>query len=206
MNETILKKIDSYSDLYLPLKQQAYKYINNNSNISKNKTLNIFHRPWVAPLNWGIKFFEKAKLNWFEIFQEKTNKKIPNFYKEFLMEINGCFIYDLSLYGLTPSIYTKGLLDRSQSQCHDIGSANSTWIHSYEIEQDCFYFGGRAYNFEENVGYFCNKENKIISILKNGKIVSEWNTFTDLLLEEIPLAEKMMLREIPQDVKIRIEN
>lgn len=51
---TLTEKIDSLPDEYISLKQQARKYLRNNSNVDKNETVNIFHRPWEAPFNWGL--------------------------------------------------------------------------------------------------------------------------------------------------------
>lgn len=167
--EILLAKINAYPDEYLSIKRQAKKYISNNSSLDKDDTLKIFHRPWVAPLNWGIRFYKGADGKWLEEYENRTQTTIPNAYKKFLLTINGCFIYDLSLFGLTPSIYSKGTLDRSELQCHDLISANKDWIREYPLNQDYFHFGGHAYTYEENVGYFFH-ENKIKSLLRVAKL------------------------------------
>ena len=200
----LISKIDDYPDEYLPIKRQAKKYHRNKSTIDNNKTLNIFHRPWVAPFNWGLLLYQGADENLIEQFEQKTQKIIPSFYKNFLVSINGCFIYDLSLFGLTPSIYLKDTLDRSQLQCHDLSLANKDWIFDYKVDKSCFYFGSRAYTYGENVGYFFG-DNKIKSIKVNGKTVKEWMDFTDFLSDEIKETEKIMLTEIPKDVKVLVD-
>jgi hypothetical protein len=196
----LISQIDAYPDEYLPIKSQAKKYLRNNSTIDVNKTLNIFHRPWVAPFNWGLKLYSATDKNWIDEFEQKAQKTIPGYYKNFLLTINGCFIYDLSLYGLPPSIYQKGTLDRSQLQCHDLIIANQDWINEYKVPKNYFHFGSRAYTYDENIGYFFDN-NKIKSIRGNGKIVKEWADFSDFLSDEIKEAEKVMIKEMPKDFK-----
>ena len=94
----------------------------------------------------------------------------------------------------------KGTLDRSQLQCHDLIIANQDWINEYKVPQSYFHFGSRAYAYDENIGYFFDN-NKIRSIRGNGKIVNEWTGFSDFLSDEIKEAEKIMIKEIPKEVK-----
>lgn len=197
-----LKKIDKK---YPAISHQCYRYIENNSKIDENNNINIFHRPWVAPQNWGIKLFDSVKSKWIKDFKTRTEKSIPDFYKDFLKISNGGFIYDLSLYGLPPSIYTKGVLSRSVLQCHDLTSANNSWIVEYDIDKDSFYFGGRAYTFDENVGYFY-KKNEILCARKNGEIIAKWNDFNDFINDEVKEAEKMMQDKTPENTEIIISN
>jgi hypothetical protein len=199
--EDLASKIDNYSDEYLAIKRQAKKYLRNNSAIDDNNTLNIFHRPWVAPFNWGLNLYKGADKQWLEQFEQETKKIIPTFYKTFLLAINGCFVYDLSLFGLPPSLYLNQTLDRSQLQCHDLGSANTNWIYEYRVDKNSFHFGNRAYTHDENLGYFFY-DNKIKSIITNGRTVSQWDNYSDFLNDEINEAERMMLKEVPKQIKI----
>lgn len=164
MVDKIKKRLKKIDDKYPAISAQCHKYIENNSKIDENNNINIFHRPWVAPQNWGIKLFESVNSKWIKDFKTRTEKSIPDFYKDFLKISNGGFIYDLSLYGLPPSIYTKGVLSRSMLQCHDLTSANNNWIVEYDIDRNSFYFGGRAHTFEENVGYFFHKNEIILHL------------------------------------------
>jgi len=202
--ERILQKVDSYSGDYLALKNQAKKYLRNNSIIDNSETLNILHRPWVAPFNWGLRLYNGADKNWPDQFEQKTLRAIPDFYKDFLLEINGCFIYDLSLFGLTPSIFSKGTLDRTQLQCHDLLTANTDWIQNYKVDKRNFHFGGRSYTFSENIGYFFDG-NEIKALRSNGRTIKSWQSFSVFLDEEIREAEKIMIKGIPKAVKISKE-
>ncbi len=194
-------KIDSLPDEYLAIKKQALKYLPNNSNINEIGTLNIFHRPWIARLNWGLMLCKGAEIKWFAQYRELTKKEIPEFYINFLRVINGCFIYDIALAGLTPSIFMKGTLDRSILQCHDLTTANINWIKEYEVDRKCFHFGGRNYSPTENLGYFFD-DDKIMAILPNGNIINEWTNYFYFLFDEIELAEQKALKNIPNGTNI----
>lgn len=195
--ENISEIIDSYSDKYFAIKQQARKYILNGSNVDDKERLNILHRPWVAPLNWGLMIYKGTSKQVLCEFQYDIQINIPAFYKEFLENFNGCFLYDISFYGIIKS------LTRSYLQCHSLETANTRWIHEYKVDKSYFHFGGAEYNDEENVGYFYDG-NKIISIRKNGEIVGEWNDFSVFLNDEISKSEKKMLKDIPQSINLQI--
>ncbi|GEO02950.1 hypothetical protein AAE02nite_06140 [Adhaeribacter aerolatus] len=204
MVDQIKKQLEGINTKYPAIAHQCLKYIENNSNIDNNNTIKIFHRPWLAPQNWGIKLFEPIRISWNKDFQERTNRVIPDFYEDFLKTTNGGFIYDLSLYGLPPSLYNSGLLSRALLQCHDLTSANNSWIINYEIEREHFHFGGRAYTFDENVGYFYRKD-EIISIRQNGETINKWYDFNGFLKDEIEKAEEMMKEEILDNTNIIIK-
>jgi hypothetical protein len=182
---------------------QANKYLENNSSINE-LVLNILHRPWIARLNWGLMLYKGANVNWFIEFKERTGKEIPKFYIDFLKSINGGFIYDISLYGLTPSLYNSGKLNRSILQCHDLTTANNNWIRGYEVDPNLFHFGGRSYKDDENVGYFFDKQ-KILCYRKNGELINEWDTFSKMLSDEIKIAEQKMLDEVPKEIELTIK-
>ena len=193
--ETIYKIIDSYPDEYLAIKKQARKYIQNDSNIDDNETVNILHRPWVARLNWGLMLYKSADIPKIRQAENLIKKPIPEFYKNFLTKINGCFLYDISMFGLIPS------LTRSFLQCHDLTTANIDWIKEYDFDQSFFHFGSGHYSYEENTGYFYG-QNKIISVRKNGKFVNEWTNFSDFLNDELVRAENKMLKGVPSETKL----
>ena len=196
-------RIENIPDEYFAIKRQAIKYLQNNSSIDNKKTLNIFHRPWVASLNWGIMLYQGVEFPWIKKFEEITGKIIPPFYQKFLLSMNGCFIHDIALNGIAPSVYSDGILNRSYLECHDLALANKTWIKEYAVDENYFHFGGRSYNDNEIIGYF-SKEDKIMLIRKNGMIIKEWFNFSVFLEEEIKIAELQMLKEIPKKSNVII--
>lgn len=177
-----------------PIKEQANKYFDNYSRLREDGAVQIFRRPWIAPLNFGLVIFPPVYEKWLNEFYMQTGIEIPSLYKHILLNVNGCFVYDFSLYGLPKSVYTEGLLDRSYLQQYDLGSANMYWKHEYKIDNSWFYIGGRHYSFEENLGYFLNG-NEIFSVRKNGTVLNIWTDFNDFLIEEIRIVEQNMIRE-----------
>jgi len=198
----IIDRIQTWPVELEPIKIQVKKYLENNSTIDE-VVLNILHRPWVASLNWGLMLYSGADAEWFLEFERKTQKVIPGFYQNFLQLINGGFIYGISMYGLTPSIYNKGVLKRTILQCHDLTTANTSWIHNYDVDPMLFHFAGRTYSRQENIGYFFDGDN-ILSIRKNGEVLNQWTNLGDMLFDEIETVEKMMLEKVPENTNLKI--
>jgi hypothetical protein len=192
--------LDKLSNDCSPIVKQAQKYFDGDSKIRKDGAAEIFRRPWIAELNYGLWLFPPAEKKWLDSFTEQNNKPIPNLYQELLLELNGCFVYDFSLYGLPESIYTNGLLDRSTTQPLDLGTANRNWIREFNVDPDLFHIGGRSLSSSENTGYFIDG-GKILSIRTSGEIINTWNTIFDFLNTEIILSEKQMLEQAPENVK-----
>ncbi len=198
MTPEITSFINNLTEEWEAIKQQVSKYYDNESNVRGDGSVAIFKRSWIAPQNFGIILFPPADKNLFDKFQQNTNRSIPTFYENILLRMNGCFVYDFELFGLPKSVYTTGLLDRTTVQQHDLGSANVFWINEYKVDKNLFHIGGRAYSYEENIGYFIDDKGTILSIRTNGEIIAEWKTFHSFLVDEIKIAEKMMLDEKEQ--------
>ena len=101
MKKEILEVLNDLSSEFAPIKSQGEKYIDYNPRIDEEKTIGILHRPWIAPMNWGIILYKGCNQGWLPKFVEMTDKQIPEFYEGFLKSINGCFIYDISLIFLS---------------------------------------------------------------------------------------------------------
>lgn len=198
----IIDRITALPDELKPITSQVKKYLENNSNIEE-AVLKVLHRPWVAPLNWGLMLYKGADPKWFLDFERRTKKTIPEFYQSFLENINGGFIYEMSIYGLPPSFYDIGVLNRTVLQCHDLATANISWIREYRVDPKFFHFASRPYSSRENIGFFFDG-NKILSARTNGEILNKWATLRDMLFDEIEIVEKVMLEEIPENIKLKV--
>jgi len=177
-----------------PIKEQAIKYFDIDSKVRVDNAVQIYRRPWVAPENFGLLIFPPVDKNWLSEFVKRTGKVIPKVYENILRQMNGCFIYDFSLFGLPKSIYTKGVLNRSVLQQFDLTTANTSWVREYAIDQKLFHIGGRAYSYSENIGYFVDGET-ILSARTTGEIVNSFSTVKEFFATEIDAAEKMMIEE-----------
>src|SRR6478609_7706159 len=112
MTSEIITFLDTLNSDFDPIKEQATKYFDSDSKIREDGAAQIFRRPWVAPLNFGLLLFPPVDKAWFSEFYKLTNKAIPKIYQDILLIMNGCFVYDFALYGLPKTIYTDGLLSR----------------------------------------------------------------------------------------------
>ena len=203
INDLMEKRITEISEKYYPIKRISLKYLKTGS-IQEGADLMIYNQKWVAPLSYGIRIFGMTPVDYIEKYEKDNKISIPTIYKEFLLEVNGCFIFDFDLFGLTPSMYEKGTLDRSKVQCFDLSTANKNWIYEYNINEELFHFGGRAYSYDENIGYFIDKKGIIKSIRNNGEVLREWFNFTEFLNEEINIVEKDMIESLPEDEKKKL--
>jgi hypothetical protein len=204
MSDNIYNEIEKLPHFLFSIKEQGKKYYKNNSKID-SYAIHVLHRPWVAPYNWGLSLFKGVNPDWLTQFTKLTNKAVPDFYRDFLLAMNGCFIYDMALYGLTPSLYNNGILNRTMLECFDLTTANNNWILEYDIPNNLFHFGGRAYSDSENIGYFIGQNQNIKAIRKNGQEIHEWVDFKTFLTDEIAVAEKIMKSEIPKGTVLIIE-
>jgi hypothetical protein len=116
-------------------------------------------------------------------------KEIPSLYRELLLVTNGYLAFDLSLFGLAPSMQeSPHLLDREKRQCHALSLANRDWIREFEVEENWFYFGGRALSASEKAGYFLSEGSLVRALRISGETVGEWSNFSLFLEEELACA------------------
>jgi len=199
----ILERVEALPEELMPITIQVKKYLEINSNIDES-VMNILHRPWIAPLNWGLTLYKAAEPAWFSEFFKRTAKEIPDFYHDFLRNINGGFIYGMSMYGLTPSLYEKGLLNRTILECHDLTEANNDWIYEYNVDPEFFHFAGRPYSRNENIGYFFDNE-QILCYRKSGELINKWDSLGEMLFDEIEIVEKRMLERLPENMQLKVQ-
>lgn len=200
IKERIKEKLERVPRDFSSLSEHGFKYLKYSSIIDIDGSLKIGHTPWVAPYSFAITLYMPAKKVWFDKYKDRMSKSIPTMYQKFLLISNGCYYYDFNLFGLPPSLQQDPpLIDRKNLQVLDLDAANKYWINNFKLDNEKFYFGGRAYNSEENIGYFIN-DNKIIQVIReNGEIIKQWTNFSEFLSEELNSAETTMKKETPDD-------
>lgn len=175
-------------DAFSPLREHAEKYVRFGADIDESSTVCVGRNPKIAPQYFVFQFFSSALPAW---LAKRRAYEVPIDYLRFLATMNGCFAYGMSLYGFTPSLEaTPGLLDRGVLQCHDLTTANETWIIEYNVPEPAFLFGDRHYSYTENVGYFMDELGPIRSILKSGRQIGHWTNMKDFLRDELAAAEE----------------
>lgn len=205
MDHQVKRYLDKLPKEFKPIVDQANKYyaFDNKAAVRSDGAIQILNCTWVAPENYGLLLFPPAENKLIDKFEKQNKLRIPKSYKDILTMMNGCFVYDFALYGIPASLYSRGLLDRTTLSQFDLGDANQFWKHEYETgaDDDLFHIGGRAYSFEENIGYFIDPDDKIISLQKSGEALKTWANFGDFLQDEINEAEKIMLSEMPKKLR-----
>jgi len=156
----------------------------------------LSRRPRIAPEAYACVIFPgvvREVAARYEALQHSTgnqNFEIPAIYRSVLLRLNGAWIFQLSLYGLPPSMcQTPPVLDRSARQPLDLGTANRQWRMRYSADQKHFHFGSGPYSPQENVAYFLEADGSVISLLPGGKRVSEWHSIEAFLRAEISRTE-----------------
>jgi len=190
--QSIIEKLDSYSDLLAPLREVARHYAASQSVISADGTLSIGHRAWIAPLSYSLELFPGIDVESLRFYSQRFKISVPEIYQEFLREINGAFCFGMSLCGVPLSMLgSPPLLDRSRLQCHDLATAATTWVAGYNVPERFFHFGGRHYSYTENVGYFIDSDNNILCVRTSGEVLSTWTSLTQFLADELKASEAL---------------
>jgi hypothetical protein len=185
----IEERLSQIPEHFAALRSHALSYAPLGAATDGDNNLLIGHNPRVGPEAYVFTVFAPAQKEWFERYSERERKAIPDSYRELLLVTNGCFAYDFSLFGLTPSMQGfPPLLARDKRQCHDLSLANRSWIKEFKIAEDQFYFGGRALSASENLGYFIGPDSLIQARRKSGDVPREWSDLTVFLREELASA------------------
>ena len=72
---------------------------------------------------------------------------IPLFYKGVLGHLNGTFVYETALFGVTSSMAENPLrLDRSVQHPLHVGGANKHWRLEYEVDRSRLFFPSGSYS------------------------------------------------------------
>jgi hypothetical protein len=138
-----------------------------------------------------------------EKYEKKHKLDVPVIVREIVTCLNGGFFFgiesecepSLSLFGMSSSMLGDvPLLDRNIRMCFDLSLANKDWISEYKGCGNMFYFGARPFSDSENLGYFVCGNGKICALRQKGKKVAEWQNVAALLRDELPVAEKRVLK------------
>jgi hypothetical protein len=190
--QAIAQRLDTYPDLLAPLKEAASRYLNHPSAIAKEGVMNIGHRPWVAELNYMLMLYPGINPEALDRYASRFEIQVPEMYAEFLRHVNGAFCFGMSLCGVPLSMLgNPPLLDRMMLQCHDLATAATRWIDEYRVPAGFFHFGGRHFSYRENVGYFIEGNERIVSVRGKKKVIGEWTSVADFLSDELQASEEL---------------
>jgi len=120
-------RLNEIPETFKALRDHALSYLALDSTIDPDKNVLIGHAPHVGPEAYAFTLFAPAREQWLENFR-REKREIPSPYRELLLVTNGYIGFDLSLFGLTPSMQESPfLLNRGKRQCHDLSLANLDW-------------------------------------------------------------------------------
>jgi hypothetical protein len=198
VEQHIRTRLDALPAQLAPLADMTLKYSRYCSAVDTDDTLLVGHMPWTAPQAYAFRLYPGAKKAWFERYsQAPIECQIPPSFRQVLSAVNGLFAFGMSLDGIPPSrLSDTHSLDRSKLQCFDLATANQNWKREYRGAPEGFHFGGRHYSASENSGYFLTGKSRITSVLKDGRIVGEWDEFNVFLRDELRAAEEFETAKI----------
>jgi hypothetical protein len=181
-----------------PIRDAALRHVQRCSSVDIEGTIQIAHRPWSGCENYAIRLFPPPPRAWLAKFEKEFRQKIPQAVRAILSGTNGAFLFELDLFGLTPSLMRKpALLDRSRAQCLALQLANTHWKRSYQVDPEWFYFGCGLISPKEHSGYFIAGEDEIVAARKCGEILHRWTSLSRFLSDEIRAAERQLTEEVP---------
>ena len=217
INNEISQFISKLSNNVEPIKEICEKYIEycsiidgdysgdlEGNIISYFEVIRIWHNPNIYKDNYMFTLNKGIDPKWVTLFKEKTNIDIPKMYVEFLVEINGCCLFDqmldcLNLFGLPPEMYyppfyykDKQEIKRKKYNCEDLEIMNTTIKNDFMMGRHIFngfYIGHRNYNDDEHyIGYFIEND-CIFAVNENKEIINKYSTLIEFLSNEIKTTE-----------------
>jgi hypothetical protein len=110
---------------------------------------------------------------------------IPKPYVDVLCRFNGARLHGIDLFGILEN-------ESNHRRCMAIDQANMFWIGEFRgLPKDAVYFGGRAFSYDENLGYFYDASLRVVSARKSGEIMKSWPSIEDMLRDEWNVSKRV---------------
>lgn len=101
----------------------------------------IGHRPDNGRYAYDIVHFPPLTAAQIQLYQTRRSVVIPGSFASLLTQMNGAAILQLHIFGIPESMATEvALLDRSQRNPFDVGTANKYWRAEYDAPDSDFHF------------------------------------------------------------------
>lgn len=150
----------------------------------------LSHRPHVAPEGYALWLYPPLSEAALARYQQIHHLGISPTYLRLLRSLNGARAFELSLFGVPPSMAAEPpLLSRTGFSPLDLATANHHWRSEYSVPEAWFHFGVGPYSHDENVGYFLDDAGNVFSSRRRGERVRAWASFSEFLVEELRRAE-----------------
>jgi hypothetical protein len=150
------------------------------------------HRPKIGSQAYALTLFKPLGQAVVERYESIHDFSVSPHYACLLSSFNGACAFQLSLYGIPPSMADdQPRLNRSANQPHDLATANRFWKQEYGVPPDWFHFGGGPLSHDENVGYFFDALGTVHSVRKDRSVIASWPNFSRFLYDELTRCEAM---------------
>jgi hypothetical protein len=159
-------------------------------------TLLLGHQPEIAPVKYAICIYPPLPGEAVEVYRAQRGFDMPTSFREFLSCLNGLNFFELSIYGIPPSMLGETpLLSRSSRSPLDIGTAALAWWAGFPlaIGHD-FLFGSRNIGWNTQVGYFIRSDGSVVGYQKGQEdpdlaLHGVWSNFEEWFGKELVAAE-----------------
>jgi hypothetical protein len=158
----------------------------------ENDAFLISRRPKIAPQAYACVLYRGlSEVNIDRYLQKYVaapmrSSVLTDSYREVLRVLNGADVYQLSLFGVPPSMCADPPLpNRRVRQPLDIGEANTSWFTRYMPAPNHLHFGSGPFSPNENLGYFLSVDGSVKSLHVGGTIFNAWGTMREFLEDEI---------------------
>ena len=194
----LAQRLTSWPASLEPLAQLVRRHASRGIVHRPDGALQIAPTPWVGSEAFAFVLFPCAEPTWIAGFAQRVGTPVPTAYDAILRATNGCFAFDLSLYGLPPGLQEGApRLDRATLQPLDLERANRSWAREYRQRPEGLYIGGRSWSYEANCGYFLAADGVVRSVLRNGESVGIWPSIDLMLAAELLVVERRALEQAP---------
>jgi hypothetical protein len=157
---------------------------------SLSGALEISHRPRIGSGAFALRIFPGADAQMIADYEDIHRLAIFDKYRNLLLRMNGAHIFNLSLYGIPPSMAKRPpLLNRETSWPYDLASSQKGWKRTDSQGLMQLWIGSGPHNRNEHVGYFLFVDGSVEARLKDGSVLGGWPNLEDFLKVEVRRAE-----------------
>ena len=150
----------------------------------------ISRRPSVGSETFALRIFPGITPSVISDYETIHHCKIAELYGEFLQSMNGAHLFEISLFGIPPSMAKQSpQIDRSTAWPLDIGTAQEHCRRDYPSSPADYFIGYGPYSSDEHVGYFLWPNGGVEAVRGNGERYDQWSDFRTFLTAELERAE-----------------
>ena len=134
--------------------------------VSQNVATNLGAVNWHADSGVAA-IYEPASEEMLAWAEGKLGRELPLEMRVLLAETNGFFLKKVTLYGIPPSLFKAGVLNRGRLQPLDIITANKFWRIKYQVPLDHLMIGS-IQGQSENTGIFMRQDGLVFRVDSGG--------------------------------------